>query len=206
MGDGQKGDLRVDFDRRVKLTFLGSKVTTDAGLLAYRELDEVFGIPTRSRPGKRLMIAEWSRLVESRGRLLLSRPRGRRPLRSPATIPAPDRTAEIVRRGPNGVDVPGEGAAAGRNGELRPLTNVVYDWPGITISSGSLKRLMTFFATAAWAATNNTNSRRSCGSQSIAVWQATKTSTMPSGSEPIRPCVTLWVQGKPTREAGSFDE
>jgi hypothetical protein len=34
MGDCQNVDLRVDFDRTLKLTFLGSKVTTDAGLLA----------------------------------------------------------------------------------------------------------------------------------------------------------------------------
>ena len=43
-GEDRKPNLRVVFDRRVKLEFLGSRVTSDAGLLAFRDLDEALGL------------------------------------------------------------------------------------------------------------------------------------------------------------------
>jgi Transposase DDE domain group 1 len=43
-GEASGVDLRVAFDRRIKLEFHGSKVTSDAGLLAFRELDAALGL------------------------------------------------------------------------------------------------------------------------------------------------------------------
>ena len=44
MGEATKIPLRVHFDRRLKIEIHGATITSDAGLLAFRELDDALGL------------------------------------------------------------------------------------------------------------------------------------------------------------------
>ena len=44
MGEARKDAIRVNFDRSLRLELHGSTISSDGGLLAYRELDEAFAL------------------------------------------------------------------------------------------------------------------------------------------------------------------
>src|SRR5271170_4448656 len=58
-GEADRGALRLDFDRRVMFRFHGTVITSDGGLLAYRELDDVLALTTSG--GERLAEARTGR-------------------------------------------------------------------------------------------------------------------------------------------------
>src|SRR5262249_24124174 len=75
-GESEGAGLRLDFDRRVKLEFHGATVTSDAGLLAFRELDDALGLtvlaadllhdPRTGKNGRHTLLAQSRQAVFGR--------------------------------------------------------------------------------------------------------------------------------------------
>src|ERR671928_692661 len=75
-GEAHGAALRVAFDRRLKLEFHGSRVTSDAGLLAFRDLDNALGLtemagevladPRTGRNGRHTLVAQFRQAVFGR--------------------------------------------------------------------------------------------------------------------------------------------
>ncbi len=94
MGEGKESPLRLAFDRRIKFEFHGARITSDGGLLAYRELDDTVGLTAIAA----LRLAEGRRGKNIRHRLLgLLRPVRRHP--------APDRWAAAAVATPPGMRI-----------------------------------------------------------------------------------------------------
>ena len=69
-GADKTGDVRLDFDRRVRLEFHGTKISSNGGLLLFRELDCAFRgirppIPTASGHLNRSIRPPVARCVEA---------------------------------------------------------------------------------------------------------------------------------------------
>src|SRR5262245_29427575 len=75
-GEAEGMGLRVAFDRRLKIQFHGATVTSDAGLLAFRELDDALGLtalaadllhdPRTGRNGRHKLLAQFRQAVFGR--------------------------------------------------------------------------------------------------------------------------------------------
>lgn len=75
-GESEREGLRLDFDRRLKLEFHGVTVTSGAGLLAFRELDDALGLtalaadvltdPRTGKNGRHTLLAQFRQAVFGR--------------------------------------------------------------------------------------------------------------------------------------------
>ncbi len=66
-GESKRQPWRLDFDRRLKLEYHGSRVTSDAGLPVYSELDDAIGLTGMAGdelvdPRRGKIAIKWTRL------------------------------------------------------------------------------------------------------------------------------------------------